>query len=623
MLRYATFVPFYCWIVCALAGSAVSQQRLDFESLLASAQQAQARGDFENAAESYRKAVSLQPQIAELQANLGLMYYQTGKNQQSIAAFDEALRLKPDLFVPNLFLGIDFLKLKRFEEAVPYLKKAALIKPTDPESYLALGQAYTATGRTRLAIAEYTRAVGADSRIADSWYQLGIAYLAQVEADARTLLARYKDSGYFHALLGDTFAEQGAFIQAAEAYKAALYSPSFPPGTHGAYGLVLLYQHDLEAAASELHAELTSTPVSLTTKLGLARLSLENGAAVEAVKQIQAIWTTDAAFLRSNAAVFNTRLTLAKRSELQGLLDQRVTAGDLPPEISVLFASPARSQGIDVAKLHSAGTRSECRGLLAPPPTQLNTRNLQAFASCAYSAGDYRGVFDAAAKLVSNRATEAEGLYWETKSAQKLASDALARASETDPDSPKMHVLLGDIYRQQKAFPDAELEYRKALALRPDDTGALLGVSLALLADGQNDEALTIAQAALAKNPADPELNAVVGEILCARDDFAGAEPYLLKSLNAKPEFVPRVHALLGKVYAQTNRTQQAIAELKLALPTDKDGSLHYQIARLYLKVGHRDLAMAAFAVSKRLEQEGLMHATVAMEQGRIQPESQ
>lgn len=606
-----------------LAGSAVSQQRLDFESLLASAQQAQARGDFETAAESYRKAVTLRPRIAELQANLGLMYYQTGKDQQAIAAFNEAIRLKPDLFVPNLFLGLDFLKLKRFTEAVPYLKKAALIKPTDPESYLALGRAYTATGRTRLAVAEYLRAVRADSRIADSWYQLGIAYLEQVEADARILLARHKDSGYFHALVGDTFAEQGAFIQAAEAYKAALNSRSFPSGTHAAYGFVLLYQHELEPADRELRAELVSRPGSLPTRLGLARLSLENGATVEAVKQIEAIWKTDAAYLRSIAGLFTTGLTPAKRSELQDLLDRRVAAGDLSSEIPVLFARPAKSQEIDLAKLHMTGSSGECGGTPASPRRQLKTTSLQAFASCAYSTGDYRTVSDAAARLVSNVATEAEGLYWETKSAQKLATQALARASETDSDSPKMHILLGDIYRQQKSFPEAELEYRKALALQPEDTGALLGVSLALLADGKNDEALKIAQDALARNPADPEFNAVMGEILCARDDFPGAEPYLHKSLNAKPEFLPRVHALLGKVYAQTNRTQQAIAELKLALPTDKDGSLHYQIARLYLKVGERALAMQAFDVSKKLEQEGLMHAAVAMEQGRIQPESQ
>ena len=114
-----------------------------------------------------------------------------------------------------------------------------------------------------------------------------------------------------------------------------------------------------------------------------------------------------------------------------------------------------------------------------------------------------------------------------------------------------------------------------------------------------------------------------MGEILCARNEYADAEPYLKKSLNTKPEFVSRVHALLGNVYAKTNRTQEAIAELKLALAGDKDGSLHYQIARLYLKEGDRDSAKQAFEVSKRLQQAGLMHATVAMQQGEGDSEPQ
>src|SRR5207245_2518991 len=120
-----------------------------------------------------------------------------------------------------------------------------------------------------------------------------------------------------------------------------------------------------------------------------------------------------------------------------------------------------------------------------------------------------------------------EGLYWETKSAQRLATKALEHASELDSGSPKLHILLGDLYRQRKSFPDAEQEYRKALALAPNDTGALLGLCLALLADNQLDEALHLAQAALKNNSNDPELNTVMGEVLCARDDFAGAEQYL------------------------------------------------------------------------------------------------
>lgn len=634
-----------CCVLCVLPGSASPQQPDQLESLLASAQDAQARSDFQAAAEFYRQAVSIHPEIPELRANLGLMYYQTGKDEQACEAFRQAIRLKPRLFVPNLFLGLEYVKLKRFSEAIPYLKQAALAKSTDLQVQIALGQAYAGNGKTRLATASYSRATQLNPGNADAWYHLGVSYLEQVEADARILLTRHKDSAYVQALMAETFAEQRALIQADNAYKKVLAYPKFPPGAHANYGFVLLNRHDLSGAEQQLSSELASNPGSLMAKLGLARLHLEQGATGQTVKDIEEIWKADAGFLRSNASLLNTGLPRPKRAELQGLLEERQAAGSLTPEVVALFGSPAAPDATadpspgsgtnasplqsakkpagDAAKLSATGNYGACSEMLASRLRQLQTRDLQLLASCAYSTGNYRNALDAAAKLASNVATEAEGLYWETKSAQKLATAALARASATDPSSPKLHVLLGDIYRQWKSFPDAEQEYRKALALRPGDAGALFGLSLALLADGQNDEALTVAQTALATNPDDPEFNAVMGEILCARNDFPGAEPYLRKSLNTKPEFVSRVHALLGKVYAQTNRTQQAIAELKLALTSDKDGSLHYQIARLYLKVGDRDSAARAFEASKRLEREGLMRATVAMEQGQNDSESQ
>src|SRR6266536_3421989 len=115
-------------MLCLAVGIAFSQSSDTFEALLASAQQAQARADFESAVEFYRRAIALHPEIPELQANLGLMYYQTGKHQQAAEAFRKAIRLKPSLFVPTLFLGLDYVKLKRFSEAVPYLKRAAASK---------------------------------------------------------------------------------------------------------------------------------------------------------------------------------------------------------------------------------------------------------------------------------------------------------------------------------------------------------------------------------------------------------------------------------------------------------------------------------------------------------------
>ena len=632
--------------MCVLPGIASPQSSDPFESLLASAQQAQAGGDFESAAEFYRKAVGIHPEIPELEANLGLMYYQIGKNQQAIDAFSQAIRLKPDLFVPNLFLGLDYVRLKRFNDAIPYLKRAVLLNATDIQARLALGHAYTGVGKTRQATESYSRVVQLDPKNADGWLHLGVSYLEQVEDDSRVLVARHKDSAYFQSLVAETLDEQGAFDQAADSYKKALTFPVVPAGVHAAYGFVLLRQHDPAGAERELRAELASNPGSLMAKLGMARLHVEQGAVPEGVKEIGEVWRADASFLRVNAALFNGGLPRPKRADLQRVLEEQQATGNVSQEVLDLFRNRAATEGSanlsqelggdvvrlvsdgkapagNAAELYARGRYGECTNLLASRLPLLPTRDLRRLAFCAYSSANFQPAAMAAQKLAANAATEAEGLYWETRSAQKLAINALARASQLDSNSPKFHVLLGDVYRQRKYLPDAEQEYRKALALNAEDTGAQFGLSLTLLASSDLDEALAVAQAALTKNPDDPEFNAVMGEILSIQHDFSGAEPYLKKGLSTKPELVPHVHALLGRVYAETNRTQEAITESKLGLADDKDGRLHYQIARLYLKVGDRDSAKQAFAESERLRREGLTRAAVAMQQGENNGDSQ
>ena len=635
-----------CWILCALLSVAFSQQAPHFESLLASAQQAQARGDFEAAAGFYRKAVNFRPDIAELHANLGLMYYQSGKDQEAIDSFLHAIRLKPDLFVPNLFLGLDYLRLKRPSESIPYLKRAAFSKSVDIQTYWALGQAYAAIGKTREAIASYSQALQLDSENAETWFHLGVSYLEQVEANARILLARHRQSGYLHALVADTFTEQRAFVQAMEAYKATLDAAPFPSSIHASYAFVLLNQHDLAGARRELSAEMAADPGSLMGRLCFARVSLEQDAPAEAAKEIADLWKTDASFLKTNAALFLAGVPQPRLSAFEQALEERRSAGEIPKEVVSLLKSSEESKAEDFqqqlpsksdinaqkdtrksveppAALHASGRYEECSNALIARFPRLVARELRLLVSCAYPMARYRAAFDAAQKLALDPQTEAEGLYWETKSSQKLAIAALAHASAIDSNSPTLHVLLGDVYRQRKYYPDAEQEYRKALSLKTENIGALLGLSLTLLADSEIDEAYRVADAALKKNPQDPELNAVMGEILSARHDFRGAEPYLKKALKTKPELIPHVHALLGRVYAETDRTEQAIAEMKLGLADDKDGRLHFQIARLYMKVGDQNSAKQAFQISEQLRREGLTRAAVAMQQGENNTDSQ
>ena len=623
-----------CLTICFFPGVAFPQQQAQFESLVASARQAQARGDFESAAELYRHATVLRPEFAELQANLGLMYYQTGKDEQAIQAFSRAIRLKPSLFVPHLFLGLDYIKLKRFNEAIPDLTRAALLNSSDVQAFLALGQAYSATGQKRLALDSYLRAISLDPGNADNWFHLGVTYLEQVEADTRLLLARNGNSGYLHALIAETFFEQRHFIEAAEAYKMTLSLRPFPPGIYAGYGFALLNQQRLADAEREFNVEMETSPGSLFAKLGLACVLVERGEAADGLKQVQDIWKTEPAFLQTNITLLNGGLSAQRRLALERVVDEQKPMGTISSELADLIegakddmrknpnqarplaqtnAASLKALFRGALEMYASGRYQECSQLLSFRLRLLGAQELQVLAVCAYSIGNYSASMEAAHKLTGLPESEAPGLYWEIKSGEKLATQSLLRASELNSASPELHVLLGDVYRQRLFFRNAEKQYRQALALRPDDVGASFGLCLALLAESDIDGAFRCARTALEKVPNDPEINAVMGEILCARHDFSQAEPYLKKGLNTKPEYVPHVHALLGKVYAETNRTQQAITELKLALGADKDGRLHYQIARLYLKIGNREAAKQAFEISDRMRHEAVVKAAVSI----------
>jgi len=166
-VRSIRVIGLSCCLLCFFVGIASSQQSDRFESLLASAQDAQAKSDFQSSAAFYSETITIHPEIPELRANLGLMYYQLGKAEQAREAFRQALRLKPGLFVPNLFLGLGYVKEKRFSEAIHYLKQAAISQPADVNTALALGQAYTAIEKPRLAISTYQRLVELNPQNAD------------------------------------------------------------------------------------------------------------------------------------------------------------------------------------------------------------------------------------------------------------------------------------------------------------------------------------------------------------------------------------------------------------------------------------------------------------------------
>ena len=251
--------------------------------------------------------------------------------------------------------------------------------------------------------------------------------------------------------------------------------------------------------------------------------------------------------------------------------------------------------------LYTQGKYVQCEKSLLPAISSLSREKLSLLAACSSFSGDFETTLVAARKLHNVLQNDESGLYWSVLAEQRLAILSLAYAVEAEPNSIRLHELLAETYRDREKYAEAEAEYNVALNINPKDFAALIGAATNYLQELKIDPALEMIESALIQNPSDPEANYIMGEVLIARHKFSDAEPYLLKGLAARAQLVPRIHALLGEIYAAQGDTSRAIAEYKLGLPSDNDGSVHFQLGRLYQKAGEAALAADAFATSKSL----------------------
>jgi tetratricopeptide (TPR) repeat protein len=596
-----------------LAGSMIGfgQQTpaLKIESVLAEAQQAQATGDYAAAANDYKQAVRIEPNMPQLWANLGLMQHECGDIAGAIESFQHARRLDPSLYVPNLFLGIDSAHLGKAQEAVPYLLASEKLNKNDPQAPLALGRTYIALRKFHAAAYELERATSLDPQLGAAWFTLGIARLDEVEDEARTMSEEGRESPFSGALYAESLAKQARFSEAASLYKTLLDARDQPPCLRSEWGFALLRARDLGGANAAFSSELAAHPECGLAILGQARLALDDGEGAQAVKLLNELWDRDHGFVESNAAVLLEGLPAEKASAAAGELLSGAN-GELPLDLSsalmVVFnpsgqaatnpgvspampeAAAAASDGTELTAQqdYAAGDFEQCVRRLGAKPAALSATQLRLLAACAFFTGDNQDAANAAAILLAQAPHSLEALYWSIQANERLAFQSLARFQQLEPDSARSHVLLGDIYHQLDRPDDAQAEYSKALALVPGDPAAMLGLATVYLSNNNSAGAMEIAQAALLRSPNDPELNLIVAEALIGQRQYAEAEPYLNKSLSGKPQMIPRIHALMGKVYAETGRTHEAIEQLKLGAPSDEDGSVEYLLARLYRQIG-------------------------------------
>jgi tetratricopeptide (TPR) repeat protein len=592
----------------------------DFDSHLAEAVRAQSAGDVSAAILAYQSALTLRRDVPEVWANLGLMQHQAGDRAGALQSFKVAHQLQPKLFVPVLFLGIENLQLGNRTEAIRYLTIARQLRPNDRETYLNLGSAYFGLKQFENASISYRRATELNPNDGEGWYRLGITYLEMSEAAAGDFARLNPGSPFFQRLNAESLSDQEKLAQAMEVFYKLLSGPTSPPCSRSSLGMVLIRVGKPVEATTEFEQDTNSGGCSLA-KLGMIRLELANGEGEVALRSLGSLWSTDSGFVKAYAFELTRGMAAEQSKAFDELLLAKSGADGLPQDaVSVLRTSLRggrtlsfqsdlpEDQPLAKAELESSqsfyqrGEYAKCsKNLLRL--TDPASHELSLLATCAFYTGDFKTALSAAKKLRTSPRTIEEGFYQSILAEQRMALLALGYAGEVEPNSIRLHELLAESYRDRERYVEAEAEYKVALNLNPKEFAALVGAATNYLQEMRIDPAREMIQEALTQKPTDPEANYIMGEVLIAEHKFTEAEPFLRAGLTARAELVPRIHALLGQVYADQGETKLAIDEYKAGLPSDDDGSVHFQLGRLYQKVGEKDLAAKAFADSKVLNE--------------------
>jgi len=212
------------------------------------------------------------------------------------------------------------------------------------------------------------------------------------------------------------------------------------------------------------------------------------------------------------------------------------------------------------------------------------------------------GQTDEAVKMLRSQITNSEAdreVYlniarvYERSKRYKEAEDAIHMAEALPGqarDNEIIWFLLGAIYERQKFFDRAEEQFKKALAVDPNNATVLNYYGYMLGDLGQRlDEAESLVKSALKQEPYSGAYLDSLGWVYYKQNKLGEAEATLRKAVD-RDSHDPTIHSHLGDVYSKLGRSELAAAEWEKSLsewrrqlPADVETE---KIAELEKKVG-------------------------------------
>ncbi len=631
-------------LLAALGSQTSAQQKTpeagaseEIQAHFAAAQQAQREKNYAAAEREYQSVITLAPNFAEVHMNLGLVYQLQNQLPEAMREFQRALKLKPSLTGANFFLGVDHVKLGDASKAIPFLQAALRAEPNKPEVWLWLATAEEISGDLPAEVETMRHAVELQPTDVDFLYLLGHAYERLGKQQAARLETVSSDSSRKEEFLAQSYAASNEWPSAVIHFQNALTSFPNRSGLHVQLGEVLLHAGRELQASREFDAELRLHPNDLRALVRRGEIELleqnvdsalrdwEQALAVDGRQVENILGVRDAGFGYSDVEQLPTALRERLAAPTGQLQNLATTAARLA--LAFIAAQSGNYARVPVETEHpAAGATGETSGLSctgAALPPLLQQQQFSRLAGCAkglltlqtpvevryqvvdalLEAGEYAGALRALQGLPSSEQKSLEAAYWRARCYEKLATSTYVRLYQADPNSYRLHQLMGDIESARGDDGKAIAEYRAALASNPSVPNLHYSLGHLLWKDLKVPEARVELEAELALNPHHPGALNDLGDTFLLEHQPEKALTYLNSALAADPGNLD-IHRDLGTAYSELGDYRKAEEQLKIAVAADHDGSVHYKLARAYQALGDKENAAREFALSTAMNRE-------------------
>ena len=171
----------------------------------------------------------------------------------------------------------------------------------------------------------------------------------------------------------------------------------------------------------------------------------------------------------------------------------------------------------------------------------------------------------------------------------RMMTATFQKMADTEPDSYRVHQLLGESYETRRETAKAIEEYKAAIARKPDVPGLHYALANVYWKEGDLEEAEKGFRRELEINPENYVTTWKLGNICLIRRETDQAIVYLEKALEQKTD-LGQAHRDLGRALADKGEVDAAIQHFKKVTElSPEEPTVHYRLALIYKRLGRKE----------------------------------